>query len=195
MELKFYISIIVRCLVIVDSLSESIQYFQWNTLNQSEMFLQTNYLQTTTIFNNNMIFKQKESNLQYQPNIYSPLCIPPQTHNIEPVVRSINLLNPPKLLHLHHHLRQNISLKTQPKPCLKNRMKHLIDLMKYLADKMNIWIILNMNWCTHQKIPKCPKKQQTSLFKAIWRRNSSLFDYNLLWNTPLKRWASTTNWP
>ena len=63
-ELQFYINNIARCLGIVYILSARIKYHQLNIIIKCSTFLQVYYLQITTTFNNPLILKLKQSNIQ-----------------------------------------------------------------------------------------------------------------------------------
>ena len=63
-ELQFYINNIIRCIGIVDILSEERKDHQFNTLINYYTFLQVNYLKITIAFNNTLIFYQFQRNHQ-----------------------------------------------------------------------------------------------------------------------------------
>ena len=91
-------------------------------------FLQVHYLEITTTFTNTLILKQKKRNLQAE--LKNSLCIPPKSHDPDPVTISLHLLKPSQLLHHKHNMFQNITQTTRSNPSLLNLTKYLKNNME-----------------------------------------------------------------
>ena len=122
MELQFYTNNITWYLGILVFYIQVYIIINEPLSSSMKLFLQVNYRQIAIILTKTLLFKLKQSNLQSQQNLYSYSCIPPQTHNQDPLITLIDILNPPKFLHHLHHLCSKANLTPHSK-------KYLLDLI------------------------------------------------------------------